>query len=258
MRIRLGIMPCFVLPTSLTDLAATAVRFLMWDLQTLTSTRLRSVGGSEKDPGATAVRPTAPIAEEPQRPVTFAGAHVRKYPARNARVTYHDSAALGEPVCQCALYDGPGPDARLIGVEYLVSDEVYRRMPAEERLYWHAHQCEIDAGVLRCPSGADAAEQATLVKARTLWGKVYPTWVSGGDYPRGPSQPFWSDTGELPLVLPPGSQAQLGKPQDTGKGHPTLPPHPPAASVYQSVAECCPVSFSISARSLAVPLRASG
>jgi hypothetical protein len=39
---------------------------------------------------------------------------------------------------------------------------------------------------------------------------VYRTWLSGGDYPRGPSRPFWSDTGELPLVLPPGAQAQLG------------------------------------------------
>ena len=211
MRVRLGIMPGFILPTSLIDLAAIAVRVLMSELQTPTSMRSRAVGGSEKDPGATAVRPTAPIAEELHRPLTFAGAHVRKYPSGTARVTYHDSKVLGEPVCQCLLYDGPGPDARLIGVEYLVSDEVYRRMPAEERLYWHAHRCEIDAGRLSCPSRSDAVEEATLAKVRALWGKVYPTWVSGGDYPRGPARPFWSDTGELPLVLPPGARAQLGK-----------------------------------------------
>jgi hypothetical protein len=29
-------------------------------------------------------------------------------------------------------------------------------------------------------------------------------------YPRGPTRRFWSGTGELPLVLPPGARAQLG------------------------------------------------
>jgi Protein of unknown function (DUF1264) len=211
MRVRLGTTGGFILPTSLIDLAAMAVRILMWELHAPTSMRSRVVGGSEKARGATAVRPTAPIAEELYRPMTFAGALFRKYPSSHPPVTYHDSKVLGERVGQCLLYDGPGADARLIGVEYLVTDEVYRRMPAEERLYWHAHRFEIDAGRLSCPSRSDAAEQASLAKVRTLWGKVYHTWVSGGVYPRGPARPFWSDTGELPLVLPPGAKAQLSK-----------------------------------------------
>jgi hypothetical protein len=83
-------------------------------------------------------------------------------------------------------------------------------MPAEERLYWHDHPDEDDTspGPKPTRSGADAA--ATRAPGRTRWRKVYHTWVSGGDYPRGPTRPFWSDTGELPLVLPPGAQAQLG------------------------------------------------
>ncbi|MDR3637028.1 MAG: DUF1264 domain-containing protein [Isosphaeraceae bacterium] len=31
------------------------------------------------------------------------------------------------------VYDGTGPDARLIGVEYLVGGEVFRKTPAEEQ-----------------------------------------------------------------------------------------------------------------------------
>jgi hypothetical protein len=211
MRIRLGIMPGFILPTSLIELAAMAVRILKSELHPLTSTRLRAVSGSAKAPGATAVRPTAPISDEVHPPLTFARTHFRKYPSGYPRVTYHYPKALGETVGQCLHYDGPGPDARLIGVEYVVSDEVYRRMSAEERFYWHAHRCESDVGILFCPSRSDAAAAATLAKARILWGKVYPTWISGGDYPRGPARPFWSDTGELPLVLPPGAKAQLSK-----------------------------------------------
>ena len=41
---------------------------------------------------------------------------------------------------QCVLYDGTGPDAKLIGVEYLVSNAVYQNMPAEEKAYWHDHK----------------------------------------------------------------------------------------------------------------------
>ena len=126
------------------------------------------------------------------------------------QVAYHDRKPLNGHVSHCLLYDGPGPDARLIGVEYLVSDAVYRQMPAEERLYWHAHSCEGDAGLLRSPTESRSEARAPRAPVRTLWGKIYHPWASGGDYPRGPTRPFWSDTGELPLVLPAGAVAQLG------------------------------------------------
>ena len=65
---------------------------------------------------------------------------------------------------------------------------------------------------MQWPAATQSASEgmATRAQVRPLWGKVYHTWVAGGDYPRGPSRPFWSDTGELPLILPPGVQAQLG------------------------------------------------
>jgi hypothetical protein len=38
--------------------------------------------------------------------------------------------------------------SKLIGVEYLVNDAVYQKMPAEEKAYWHDHKYEVDAGYL--------------------------------------------------------------------------------------------------------------
>jgi Protein of unknown function (DUF1264) len=209
MRLRLNLMPGFTLVTSLTDLAVMAVRILMLEPLWPTSARARAEG-SERGPIATGSRTKAPIAEERHCPLSFAGDHLRWNTPGYRRVAYHDRKPLNDHVGQCLIFDGPGPDARLIGVEYLVSDEVYRRMPAEERLYWHAHQCEGDAGPLRSPTQSRSEERAARAEVRTLWAKVYHTWVSGGDYPRGPTRPFWSDTGELPLVLPPGAEAQLG------------------------------------------------
>src|SRR4051794_25715221 len=64
----------------------------------------------------------APIAEVMHCPLAFAGVHLLKeFPERSA-VAYHFCKPLNDDVSQCVLYDGTGPDARLIGIEYLVSD----------------------------------------------------------------------------------------------------------------------------------------
>jgi len=144
----------------------------------------------------------APLAEALHCPLAFAGVHLRKDRPADSRVAYHFCKAVNDDVCQCILYDGLGPDARLIGIEYLVTDEIYRRMPPEEQAYWHDHKYEVDSGLLRSLTQSGAEEAATLAKVRTLWGKVYHTWVVGQVYPQGPARLFWSVTGEEPLVLP--------------------------------------------------------
>jgi hypothetical protein len=210
MRLQLNMMPGFTLTTSLTDLAAMVVRMLTWEPRQPTSARARAGDRSEHPSLAKAIGTRAPVARDLHCPLTFGGAHIPRNQPGNPRVDYHIYQPLNDHVGQCLIFDGPGPDARLIGVEYLVSDEVYRRMPAEERLYWHDRKPEVDAGLVRGPTQSGAEEAATRAPVRTRWGKVYHTWISGGDYPRGPSRPFWSDTGELPFILPPGARAQLG------------------------------------------------
>jgi hypothetical protein len=152
--------------------------------------------------GASRREVKAPLAEVLHCPLAFAGVHLRKDRPEESRVAYHFCKAVNDNVCQCILYDGVGPDARLIGIEYLVTDEIYRQMPTEEQAYWHDHKYEVDSRLLRSLTQSGAEEAATLAKVRTLWGKVYHTWVSGQDYPQGPARLFWSVTGEEPLVLP--------------------------------------------------------
>jgi hypothetical protein len=211
MRLRLNLMPGFTLTTSLNDLAALAVRILMSEPRRPTAARARSGDRPEPGPLAPPIATAAPIARDLHCPWTFAAAHPRRDRPGSPRGA-HDDQLLDDAVSHRLLYDGPGPDARLIGVEYLVSDEVYRRMPAEEKLYWHDHTCEADAGLPKSPRPSRSEARATRAPVRTLWGKVYYTWASGRDYPRGPSRLSWSDTGELPFVLPAGAVAQLGTP----------------------------------------------
>jgi hypothetical protein len=157
--------------------------------------------------GKAATSVKAPIEEVLHCPLAFAGAHLLKDLPQYAQVAYHYCKTLSQGVNQCVLYDGTGPDARLVGVEYLVSDAVYQNMPAEEKVYWHDHKYEVDAGLLKSLTQSGDEEKKTLAAVRTLWGKTYHTWASGNAYPIGPPRLFWSVTGEEPFVLP--SDAKL-------------------------------------------------
>jgi hypothetical protein len=148
----------------------------------------------------------APIQEVLHCPLAFSGVHLLKEMPEWSQVAYHFCKPVNEDLNQCVLYDGTGPDARLIGIEYLVSDAVYQKMPAEERVYWHDHKYEVDAGLLKSITQAGEDEKKTLAVVRTLWGKVYHTWASGRDYPRGPARLYWSVTGEPPFVLAPDAK----------------------------------------------------
>jgi Protein of unknown function (DUF1264) len=146
----------------------------------------------------------SPIAEVMHCPLAFEGTHLLKEFPQVAQVAYHYCKPMNDDlVAQCLLYDSTGPDARLIGVEYLVSSAVFNKMPAEEKSYWHDHKYEVDAGLLKSLTQSGDDEKATLAKVRTLYGKIFHTWSSGKTYPQGPARLFWAVTGEEPFVLTP-------------------------------------------------------
>ena len=159
----------------------------------------------------------APVAEVLHCPLAFAGVHLLKEMPEVSQVAFHYCKPLNDDVSQCLLYDGTGPDARLIGTEYLVTQAIYDKMPAEEKAYWHDHKHEVDAGLLRSLTQTGAEEKATLAKVRTLYGKIYHTWNGGKTYPRGPARLYWSATGEEPFVVSPKAdlppELRAGKPE---------------------------------------------
>ncbi|KAL0061767.1 hypothetical protein AAF712_011370 [Marasmius tenuissimus] len=86
-------------------------------------------------------------------------------------------------VRQCILYDGPGPNARLIGIEYMITPKLYATLPQEERRYWHSHVFEVKSGMLIMPqplpiptSAWEAAETKEMEMVIELYGKVFHLW----------------------------------------------------------------------------------
>ncbi|HEY2840567.1 MAG TPA: DUF1264 domain-containing protein [Pirellulales bacterium] len=150
---------------------------------------------------AKAGSPKAPLNELIGCPLAFAGVHLMKDDPAESRVAYHFCKPVSGKCNQCVVYDGTGPNAKLIGIEYLVTNEVYQSMPAEEKEFWHDHEYEVDAGLLRSLTQTGDDEKKTLAAVRQMWGKVFHTWVDGETYPRGPARLFWSVTGKAPFVL---------------------------------------------------------
>ena len=158
----------------------------------------RGAGGHRPDAGV-----KAPIAEVIHCPLAFAGVHLLKeLPERSAgRLPLLQD--LNDDMNQCVLYDGTGPDAKLIGIEYLVSDAVYQKMPAEEKAYWHDHKYEVDAGLIRSLTQTGDDEKADAGEGPHPLGQGLPhLGRRARPIPRGPARLFWSVTGEEPFVLP--------------------------------------------------------
>lgn len=131
----------------------------------------------------------------------FCGIHMAKKNPRLQFVTQHYCAGhkRGEAgdVFQCVLFDGTGTDAKLIGVEYLISDEAYRKLPDEEKKYWHAHTYEVLGGGLIAPAMTPEKEMEFMKVVIKTWGKAWHTWPDPSNpIPVGEPLLIWSLMGD--------------------------------------------------------------
>ena len=131
----------------------------------------------------------------------FCGIHMAKSNPKLQFVTQHYCAAHSGgkdgDVFQCVLFDGTGTNAKMIGVEYLISDAAYRKLPAAEKKFWHAHTYEVLGGGLIAP-GTDAKTEAEFMSAvMTMWGKAWHTWPDPSTaVPVGEPLLIWSLMGD--------------------------------------------------------------
>lgn len=108
---------------------------------------------------------------------------------------HHYCAPHGD-IHQCVIYDGKGAGAKLLGVEYLISDDQYRKLPDSEKKYWHPHAYEIISGQL---IAADLPKEGDdLFKGLiTSWGKTWHTWPDPTTaIPTGEPLLMWSANGD--------------------------------------------------------------
>ena len=115
----------------------------------------------------------------------------------------HYCAHVNEDVRQCIVYDSNKPNARLIGIEYLIKPHLYEKLDPEERKLWHSHVYEVKSGMLFLPTPAgvpdavwEVAETEEMKEIIKLYGKVYHLWQvdKGHELPLGQPQLMTSYT----------------------------------------------------------------
>jgi hypothetical protein len=126
------------------------------------------------------------------------GFHAAKDDATMQMESHHYCDQVNEEFAQCVLYDGNTADARIHGLEYIISERLYDTLPAGEKPYWHPHNYEILSGTLRMPGLPDVAEKEALKRKMNSYGKTWHVWMTGmygqkpDSLPIGPPHLAWS------------------------------------------------------------------
>jgi len=103
---------------------------------------------------------------------------------RNRQVeAHHYCSHLTEDIMQCLIYDRDDiKTARLIGVEYVISAEIFGQLPDAEKKYWHPHAYEVKSGQLATIGVPGALEDRMMAKLVDTYGKTWHFWqVDRGD-----------------------------------------------------------------------------
>lgn len=130
--------------------------------------------------------------------IYLSGLHLMKSNPHHQMIAHHFCRQVNEDLAQCALFDGTGRDANLVGIEYIISEKLLESLPAQEKKYWHPHNYEILSGQLVAPWIPDAAEKALMKDKMNSYGKTWHIWNTGmfgekGDaVPLGQPELAWS------------------------------------------------------------------
>jgi hypothetical protein len=138
--------------------------------------------------------------------------HIAKKDPKFQIEAHHYCSKVRDGVHQCAIFDSGGKDARILGVEYIITDKLYRGLPEGEKKYWHPHTYEVISGQLIAPDMAEAEEKEFMAGLVTTWGKTWHTWPDPKNpLPVGEPLLMWSITkdGELDPALLAGRDRQF-------------------------------------------------
>ncbi len=189
---------------------------LAWLCLSIGQARAQAQGapGDPKSPKTTALEVGAKVLQSnaPLQPfdVYVHGFHPMKDHPDHQMESHHFCHQMSEDFAQCALFNGNTREARLNGIEYIISEKLFETLPAAERKYWHPHNGEILSGQLIAPGIPGPAEKALMRQKMNSYGKTWHVWKTGhegmaGDpLPMGPAMLAWSfnrDGEALPAMV---------------------------------------------------------
>lgn len=91
-------------------------------------------------------------------------------------IAHHYCTMLNEDMRQCIIYDSDQKGAKLIGIEYVISEKLFAGLNDEEKKYWHSHVYEVKSGMLVSPRNPEIAEIEEMKILIKTYGKTIHTW----------------------------------------------------------------------------------
>jgi hypothetical protein len=88
-------------------------------------------------------------------------------------IAHHYCSHINQDVRQCVIYDSDRADARLIGIEYIISEDLFNQLSSEEKKLWHSHIYEVKSGQLIAPGVPDIAEKEVMKEIVNTYGKTF-------------------------------------------------------------------------------------
>jgi hypothetical protein len=136
--------------------------------------------GSEKDAKSKSLEVGADLLQN-KSPLNKINAYLNGFHFYNGNINaqmeaHHYVSQINEDLYQAIMYDGNGPDAKIMGVEYIVTEKLFKSLPNEEKKLWHSHHHEVKSGTLIAPGIPQLAEHELMEKLIGTYGKIIHTW----------------------------------------------------------------------------------
>ena len=77
---------------------------------------------------------------------------------------------------QCLLFDGCNADSRLIGVEFVISERMFKSLPESERKFWHSLSYQVKSGLLAVPGVTRDTETSLCAELISCYARTTQTW----------------------------------------------------------------------------------
>lgn len=149
-----------------------------------TNSNVQAPGGEKTT--KTAVLEAGAASLQAKRPVNrmniyLDGFHFYSGRMKGQMEAHHYCTKLNEDLTQCVIFDGNGDRAKLMGVEYIVSEKLFKTLPAAEKKLWHSHRYEVKSGSLIAPGLPALAEHELMEQIVSTYGKTWHTWHTDQD-----------------------------------------------------------------------------
>ena len=99
---------------------------------------------------------------------------------------HHYCKGISDQILQCLLFESTDPKAPLVAIEYFVSKDLTRKLPAIQwHRYFHDHKVEIATGRVQVLDLPEDKAKAVAEAASKTDGVIYHLWQKGLEFPDG-------------------------------------------------------------------------